>query len=474
MFYQKGRFNYSDKLHVVVLAVTAFMLNEYIYYDEKISLVINVALLLAGFLLFLRKSLSLFTFIPYIGFLLNTRPREIHIIPIESRGVFDYYSVNIQKAVFFSFSTTLIILISLLVILYVCIGKIRLRRITSYVVFAIFISVISTMVFGVRTNSLYLMEATNSLRYLIFVLGGALVFDFYKIDKCDNEVIINSIIKILLSAILLSILYIVKDVALSDYKLRYVTSSIFFSASIFYCALNTKMRVRYRLVIVIFSLIVFFPITRGEQINMFICFLIYVTLSFHREHNRSYKNFFMSKALVIGCVLSFLTGLIYIYAYLPETWNMVVMKFSFFMSTDLNHDQSSSVRSSEFESIFAMQSLYDFIEIAIGKGLFGYYSLDRTVLTYLNESDFSLLEIENNRFFSTHNFLSFHLLKFGVIGTAFILIYYISCVSFRNVFSCELNYFLVLSFVPIMYISYFSPVFSFYYSFLLMVNYNAE
>ncbi|HAS8547364.1 TPA: hypothetical protein I7775_20370 [Vibrio vulnificus] len=474
MLYQKNTKNRSEMFFLVLLAIIAFILNEYIYYYKSVSFFVNVFILFIGLHLFISRSHLIFTYLPYIGFLINSRPREIHLIAIEMRGAFEYYSINIQKLFFFSFSTTLIIVLCVIMFLKAILqNEIKLKLWSRFII-VIFISFIGTLFFALKTNTVYLAEATNSLRYIVFLLGGVLLFQYYKVNDITRDEIEKSILRVLIIAVLLSIMYFIKDAVTADFKLRYVTSSIFFIASLFYIALNNKVSNVVKLLIPVVGVIVFFPITRGEQLNLMLCFFIYFLLSFSQVHNKSYKDFFMSKIIVVCFVMAFILGALYIYNYLPETWNMIMMKFEFFTSSDLNHDQSSSVRSSEFAQILYISNFWDFIEILIGKGLYGYYSFEHTFTSYLNESDFSLYEIQNNIFFTTHNFLSFHILKFGLIGTSIILNFYIFSVRLLSPFCSKLNLFLILSLPAIIYMSYFNPIFSFYYSFLLMVNNDAE
>lgn len=468
----------GDIIVAIVMSLFAFALNEYIYYDSGLSYILNVFMIGIGLYLLYRRKLNFILYFSYIGFILNTRPREIHTIDIELRGNLDYYSINSQKLMLFSFSTMMLIFCFLLLfITNYKVWFIYIEKRLKLICLICFMAAISSMIFSLHVQQLNLSEATNTLRYLIFLMFGILVSYSYK-HTYDVLTISENIIKqfliLLLIALLLSIYYIVSDFLNGEFKVRYITSSIFFSPLVYYFFLTKKISNFTKLCIPLMAFFIFIPITRGEQLIATIGFLMFVFTVFSKYHNNSTFQFLFPKILILVMVLGFSFVIYMVYLYLPETWNMLYMKVQLYLSGDLTYDQSSSVRTSEIERIINASSLYSIFETFIGKGFAGYYSLDYSMISFLNETDFDLESIFQNKFYTTHSFITFHILKFGVLGFLLSLYVYLSPIKLRQLFHSELNLLCYFCAPAILYISYFSPMYCFLMSFMLSVKANEK
>ena len=101
----------------IFIALISFILNEFIFYSSSSSYIINFLILLLPILLSFKYSLSYSVFITLIftTLLLGARPRELHLIPLEFRGSFEYFSFHSQKFFLFSFSTTTLLIYSIII-----------------------------------------------------------------------------------------------------------------------------------------------------------------------------------------------------------------------------------------------------------------------------------------------------------------------------------------------------------------------
>lgn len=460
------RINY---FYCFVTAVLLFFLNEHIYYDELQSIIVNLGIFTLIIVLFIFKDSRLVYVIPIVGFLLNSRPREIHLVPIHLRGDFEYFSINSQKIGLFSFSTTALIIITMILALSYIRKKEFLFQIRK-ILWVLFLATLLSIIFTIDTQQIYFSASTQSLRFLLMTIGGSL-FAFYYHQNIKNErVLYRAILFFVVVAVIQSIFYLASDIISNDFKLRYVTSSIFFLPFIFFIALSDLFTTKTRIFLPFIGLLVFFPITRGEQLIFVVSILITFLISFKKEHMKSFREFFTSKFLFIAVLISIILLASYLSYFLPSTWELLLRKLSFFLSGDLSFDQSTTVRSIEFSSILGVDSVSELIYLFMGKGFSGYYHMEMGALGILDRSDFSDFEINNNVFFSTHSFFSFFLLKFGVVGTLLIISFYLKNL-FNNKTSVQHISTLRIILIPaILYMSYFSPLYCFYMAFITQLG----
>ncbi|MGF1689605.1 hypothetical protein L4C36_23750, partial [Photobacterium japonica] len=208
-------------------------------------------------------------------------------------------------------------------------------------------------------------------------------------------------------------------------------------------------------------------ITRGEQLLLVLNFIIYFRLSFSKTYNSRFSSFFIPKATIVFAFFGLVTALNYISIYLPDTWRMLTEKFMFFVSSDLNHDQSSSVRTHEYIAIFNIENWVSSFYLIFGKGWLGTFSLPQEIVYNLTQADFSLSDIANNKFYSPHGFIGFHVLKFGLIGSFVVFYSLLSKVNFKNQHVNKINPLAILILPATLYIGYFSPIFAFFSSIIL-------
>nr|WP_321278089.1 hypothetical protein [uncultured Vibrio sp.] len=320
-----------------------------------------------------------------------------------------------------------------------------------------------TVVYAIDTQSMDLLKGTQSIRYCIILIGAFAFARYYISNKVfnDNLFIEKLVINVLTTSILVSFFNILMDLVTGDFKLRYTTSTVCFAAMIFYVALNKNYSFRIRLLLPVVSAMLLFPITRGEQLILAMTFMIYIYLSFGKNQNTSFKDYFSSKVTLVLSIVGLSIALNYVAIYLPDTWQMLAHKFSFFVSGDIKIDQSSSVRIEEYVAILRVDDWKSAFYLLFGKGWLGTFSFPTDFVSSLEQTDFALIDIYNNRFYSPHSFLGFHILKFGLIGSVLLFYLILNSVNLKNREINQSSELSLLLLPAIFYIGYFNPTFLF-------------
>jgi hypothetical protein len=413
-------------------AIFALLLNEFIFYYSNISYFINLAILSITIILLFRGSLKVIFAIMFVGFNLFTRPREIHILPLEVRGNFEYFSTGIQKFGPFSYGTTALILIGFLSFLYIVLVRKKnvAWRGNFPVWFLLFLGMFSGLIFSIFEYGYSWKYSTPVIRYLLFLLFGGYLIKYLILKGYDIEEICYEIIKSSFLCLFINIFMvgfeIFLDFYLSNYKLRYVTSSIYFSPILFYIGCLEDDGQIKRVVVLSLGLLSIIPLTRGEQLIFFVNLLIFIYFLKKQFFNKYVKN----KSKIIMYVLVFLfTTIISLHVvsvYFPDSYSLFQRKISVFLLNSQDFDKSANVRVSEVESIFSFDNFKDLYYLSFGRGLWGFFELDPSVSMNLDFSDFSQDEIQKGTYYLPHSFFTFHILKFGILGLVVFIIFLVN------------------------------------------------
>lgn len=352
-------------------------------------------------------------------FLLATRPRELHLISIVERGEFEFYSPNILKLVGPTVSTllTFFIFVFLLVVHYKKFSNKIDKKIAMFTLF-FFYTVLVTLICSTFINEspVFSLMLTD-LKFLIFMFAGILLSYQIKLsrERFAHDLIFLSLV--LGFASLFNLLYDLHNgVLLLMYNHSTFISCI--GLGIALCCVTFKHKIT-KFFYIIILLLGAIPLTRGEQLIfalVLISSLIYLIFIL-----RNTSAIITSMIIVVMCAGAF-TVLLYSDNALSD---FVLRKFEFFVSGNLSHDKSSSVRLMELFSILEYSNTTDFFRILFGSGFGSTFSLPFIVLLSLDPTDFSPLEISNNAFLMPHFFLTYWIFKYGIVGAFIFLVFHL-------------------------------------------------
>lgn len=375
-------------LKVLFIALISFALNEYAFYSANTSYFVNFILFLLPLFLSKKYSLSYSLFITLIfsTILLGARPRELHLIPLELRGSFEYFSFHAQKLFFFSFSTTTLLVYSIFLLL----RKRLVFRKNKLLVIIFFVGLVSQIA-GLISDKILVQFIISDLKWFIaFFIGVNIKFSKKEIILMRSHLTI-----LMYSTILVTFFSLLSDFLLNDFKFKYSINFIYIVPVVgFFLLLKAKNS----------SLFLFnIPITTTD-------ILLYLGLIF--------KKIKLKSVLFISSI-----GLLLVVIYGIAIDNVENDSFAAFflreskINSDITVDKSLLVRTFEINSFLKGSEL----NILFGRGFGGYFILDELPF-YLDLSDFSDFELMNKKFNQPHTFFMYLLMKFGLIG--FLLITY--------------------------------------------------
>ena len=437
------KLNFSNKilLLAILTSIVLFFLNEFIFFTPSIAFIVNISIFLVVSTLILNKN-SLGFFILYFACTaFYTRPRFLHLIDIDSRGAYDFFSFNSQQFGPFVFSTSLLFLITLYYLfrnIYYD-QKIDIKPLYPVLIFTI-IGLVSMISFIFEGNNIYVSDFTSDFKNIVFIFGG--FFYGVEIYKKYREKFLFDFTNFLLFLFIVNGFYglinVSYDFSQKFYQLQYgmmtyAVVPIFFLIFL----LKTKSNFPIFIYLLIFSCsIALWPFTRAEQLNVMVLSLICA--------------FFVIRGLTISIFLKrtliffiFLIAFIFldiqsfIFENLDTSVNYYLNKVSLFLEGKI--DKSVSVRLSEFKAIFTFNSFYDFYQFFFGSGLGSYFRFDMTTLHGLDFADFSRYELLNNKFTQSHSFVSYFALKGGIIGLLSVIYFYTQYLRIKLTDSIEIK-----------------------------------
>lgn len=439
----------KDVFIAFILSQILFLANEFLFYEKNISIFISVMTFIVVVYLLLKEKFDLLLkFFLCLFFLIATRPRELHLVLIEDRGNFAYYSPNILKLIGAS-SSTLSLFISVLFLLFFYVfKKSRIDKSALYPFFFLLIVTIYTVFSSLLNDAFNFSYFLVDFKYLLFISAGILVVVAadYNYEKLIFDIVYVSLI---LSFMFLA--HFLKDIYTGELLLKYNHSSYISSIGLALVLTTDVIRNRLKMLVLPLLVIGAIPITRGEQLIFIISMLI--SLYYMGVHRKT-KSDLLIVALFLATTF---ISISYIISLDNTLSDFLLRKFEFFSSADVTVDKSSSIRVVEFLTILSSSGSYNPLSILLGGGFGETFSFDYSFTSRLDLADFNQEEIENNSFLTPHLFISYWLLKFGLLGTLFL-----SSIHLKY-FKISKDYRLVyLIFIPsLLWQAYWSPGYAF-------------
>lgn len=412
-------FNTIEKKEIgfaLFVSVILFMANEFLFYNKNISIIISILLLTTCTYYLLIENFSLLIkILLYVYFLIATRPRELHLLAIEDRGNFSYYSPNILKLVGASSSTMILFIVCIYLFINIIFKRKSINSEMLLPLYFLFFVIALTIINYLPGKALNFQYILVDLKHLLFIVTGLLLV---YVSKYNFKELIYDILFISMVLALMFILYFLKDIYTGELLLKYNHATFISIIGLALGLTTNTIKKNIKLYVIPFLIIGAIPITRGEQL----IFLISIVISFVYIICRGKSKYdlfsaflaLITAALAFGYLLSFDNALS----------DFILRKLEFFLVGDTLIDKSSSIRVVEFFTILSNSGVYNIFNILFGNGLGSTFSFDYSYTSNLDLADFNREEIESNRFLMPHLFISYWLLKFGLIGTIFIITIY--------------------------------------------------
>jgi len=417
----------------MLIGVASFFLNEFIFYIPSLSFIINILFFAILFFLFFKNKLHSFLFLLSTYVLFYTRPRSLHIVAINDRVSYDFYSFHSQFFGPFVFSTSFLILISLYTLFLLFFDKSTIKLKNLYPILIVLILLIfGSLSFIFEGNYLLFSDVVTDSKNFVFLFSGLVfghqVYSQYK-DVLFKE-LINVLLFLLTTNLFFGLANLIYDFLQGSFQLQYSFNTYMLTPIFFLCFLVTIRKNQFLLVsfLMFFLCIFLLPFTRGEQLNFIVVLLISIALLVNKA---TLKNSIrrISFGFIILIILFQFDFLNILYEFSDQTFEYFVRKASFFIEFGI--DKSIDVRLYELRTILSFNNFYDYYQFLFGSGLGSYFSFDTSYLHGLHYTDFSKNELTNNAFRAPHSFLAYYLLKIGIVGTGLIFYFYFSVFNYK-------------------------------------------
>ena len=458
----------------LLFTIIAFICNEYVFYIKFLSQIVNFALLLLCFYVLNKNIFKGGLLLLFLATILNSRPRELHIIELVSRGDFEYWSFNSMKLGMFTFSTTVFIAIGFY-LLFKYVLNFLPRKNINIILIILIITVCSTVIYNLFTPNIYLKYMISDMRNYILLITGYLFVDYcLKNKKIKTKYLDDYIWYVILTNLLLSIAYVFSDFNDDMFKLKYSIDTYHIHYLIFFVMVISLIHRRvWGLIIANCALLFAIPVTRSEQLILILTFVLFISIVRKLIKKQALNNlsirYFNFNLILIG--FSFLISVRMMYLYIPNYYEFFMRKLSFFIDFDSTIDKSASIRALEFDRVMQIHEGRDIFTVLFGKGLGAYFSYnDSSVLQSLDLADYNSFEIRNNMFFQPHFFITYYLLKSGVVGLLLIIYLFIRPLKYV---AYELNHYgllFVLALPYLLFSSYWIPMVGFLSGFFLRLS----
>ncbi|MFY0620532.1 MAG: hypothetical protein JXQ89_02430 [Pelagimonas sp.] len=453
---QSIEIRFLELLFAFFLSCCVSFFNEIVFYDSSASSIVSIVfiVLTISFAIFGRfRPLIWLLSLSFVLF--ATRPRSLHLIEIDLRGSYEYYSPNILKLVGPSVSTSAVFLIFLIVIARAFFSKKSAGIPKYFQLFTLFVfgTLIVTCMNGIfqeRATSLGVF--LSDLKYLLFIFTGAMIVKQSNYKQEDFQWLI-----VFLGVVLgfMTLTNFAIDQLNGHLLLQYNHNTYFSIISLGLAIFSLRTASASGVIAILAIFIGAAPIVRGAQLVFLFTVLLafFYSLSDKRSVSRT------TKLVVIGAAIFSLS--IYIMTTENALSEFFFRKFAFFQKLDFFLDESTSVRVMELQAIFRMDTLPDMLTLLFGHGLGGTFSLPTLSVSYLTLADFPESEIASNSFSQPHLFLSYWILKYGVMGTALFL-YTLFRVTAQRTIEFRL---LAISLPALFWQGYWSPGYALFFGF---------
>lgn len=352
-------------------------MNEYLFYYREYSIIVNALMFSVGLTLVMFNKRYSFVYIVLTGILLNIRPRELHLVPIDLRGSFEYFSFASQKVIGLSFHTWLMIIFG--------IRYFKSFRTRGLIVFLCFIGLlfISTAV-GFATDRIVIWGLRSDLRWLVFLILGLGI-------KVTREDFKSASDWLLTTAFICLLCYIIIDLSAGHSKFDYSPDIVLVLPFLLF-GYNKSSLSRFKRLMI--------PVSRTD-------ILLY---------GLSWIKSWRSALLTITFAS---TGLfLLLNANVKEDSFIGLLQRKSEIIKSLSIDKSSNVRLNEWKVVNSSNLYYK----SLGSGLGSYVDLLQ-IESALDRADFSPRELSEYRGIQPHFFVTYMFLKFGWIGCLIFLFY---------------------------------------------------
>lgn len=416
MFDSPIRLHWRDLGSAFLVGLAAWSLNEFVFYEEIPSLVVRCLVVPVFVVALFRSPLAAAKVIIFLGIALDYRPRGVHLIPLLERGDYEFFSPNAASFPGISMSLTTLFMVIPLRGLLPGLTRIRMPASVSgwillgLLVWGTCIGLAAGLIAGPFEPGRYLTD----LKYPLFILSG---FAVAMVTTRDEAVHFGGFIVWL--GVVVAVITAANgaiDLVLGRFLLNYNTA-LFFSVGALAVTLtaadlkNWPTRIG-ALVIAVSSI----PLTRGEQLILGLNLLLVlgVLLAGLRQPGMAVRR--LTLAGFAGGIL--FSAVLVIVQQSEDTARFFTEKFELFRSLGQVLDKSTLVRVAEFEATLPQDDITQLPALLVGKGFGGSFALGKPFAGLaLDYADYSSDELAQGRAYHPHFFLTYWLLKFGLLGT---------------------------------------------------------
>lgn len=402
---------------LIVVSLVVWLLNEFLFYSFIVGAGISAVLLAVVLVLLARMDFRRATLVTLVVSLcFYTRPRELHLIELATRGAWDYYSPNTYQVAGFTVSTWLMLLVSSYALLHV----LKSRNATSLLPGLVQITVLPLLV-GLLATMLSVLHGsffsfawlvTDAKVFVLFSLGGSALIAF-RSANASFDWLLSAVVICGIVVGCVTVLCLVQDLLIGESKLRY-NSNVFVSALAGFLMIRQGVnRFGWQLIGVLL-LVVSFPLTRGEQL-IYAFIVMAAATSLIKPHGQSgrLKRFgLVAMMFILPVILA-----VSLSARLPQTARFFSEKVEQFGTYEVV-DKSTRVRLAEMAAVFSIDGPRDVVRFVIGSGLGVGMPIktDMTSHVQLNLSDYSKEELYLWVFRQPHTFFTYWVMKVGALG----------------------------------------------------------
>lgn len=414
----KEGLNYGRiSLYGLVLGVFLALLNELAFRHHSISVVISAVCIgtICVTLLMRRVQWALVLMLFYfMGF--ATRPREIHLIDLQVRGQYEYYSPNILSFGGPSVTTLLAFVCTIYVFMqWANIRKAKIYQgVLSLSALVAYGTMVTLIVSLIMSDVVALGDYLSDVKYPLFLVAG---LGMFALSGMSSQKMVEVLFVLGAALGCAAIIAFCVDEISAKHALQY-NHNTYFSIMVLGVAIYWRDKVSRSSLLALFLIgCGAIPLVRGEQLIAAVTLLVTFLFMIRKG---SGAGSLLKVALILLFALTFGA---YILGEDNALSRFVISKSKFFASLSGEFDHSTLVRSREATAVFGDGSWGSVAKLIFGKGLGSTFSLES--VSWLNLADYSRDELAANEFRQPHLFILHWVLKFGLIGSAWLTLWHL-------------------------------------------------
>ena len=445
-----------DVALAVLTGTVAWALNEYIFFDPAASLVVRLLIVPVFFLVALRSGWRATQLLLFLGFALAYRPRDVHLIAIADRVDYAYFSPNAAGLPGLSTSLTSLLFVTPLAYLYTR-GGVRARPLRDYAIVGMALILAWGLTFaavtGIVRQSVPIGPIITDLKYPLFIIAG---FVAVFVSGVSEDIVASFLVKLGLIIAVVTFLNAAMDVTLRHFLLSYNPALFFTIGAFTLVILRGDLRSPTTKVAAVLLALCSFPLGRGEQLVVMLNVILLLGLLLYQPGRSRARR---RTALLVAGVAALATAVAGISEISVQTRDFLIRKFELFASLGSTLDKSALVRVAEWGQVTAVHSVSDAVALLFGRGFGGSFNLGgqfgRLALDF---SDYGPTELALGQAYQPHLFVTYWILKVGIIGSIALLAIHIRGVTRTS----RSQRYLLLSFLlPILWQAYWVPAYAF-------------